>query len=170
MTSNSDTEYRLPPRFLKLVTLVAFIALILGIAGVSSADNSQGPYKAGAIVKASMGIFLAVFVIFLVGSLWLYLQLRDNLKVFQKKLFMAIILSCPLLVVRLVYAAISDYTDDLRFAVLIGNPTIYLCMDVLEEIFAMVLTMIYGMSAVLSSDFVKLVGPATSDPQNKVGV
>ncbi|KAJ5819916.1 hypothetical protein N7474_005507 [Penicillium riverlandense] len=164
--STSDTDERIHPKGLKIVAIVCFIGLILGIAGVSSADDNKGTYHADSIVKASMGIFLAVFVVILAMTAWLWFQLRSTLWVFQKKLFLAVALACPFLLVRLIYSAISDYTDNSDFAILVGNPTIYLCMDVLEEIIAMAITMALGMSAVLETDFVKLTRhKAISDPK-----
>ncbi|KAL4786417.1 hypothetical protein BJX76DRAFT_365798 [Aspergillus varians] len=157
-----DRDQKMHPRFLNMVTIVCFIGLILGIAGVSSADddnnnNNQGSYHAGAIVKASMGIFLAVFVVIVVLTVWLFAQLHGTLRMFQKKLFLAIALSVPFLVIRLVYSAISDYGNNRRFAVYEGDPTVYLCMSVLEEIVAMVLTMVLGVSAVHADDFVQVI-------------
>jgi uncharacterized membrane protein YqgA involved in biofilm formation len=107
------------------------------------------------MVKVSMALFIATFVVFALMAGWLWLQLQYSLGAFQKKLFLAVALSCPFLVVRLVYSAISDYADSSSFTVLTGNPTIYLCMSVLEEIVAMALTMALGMSAVLEKDFVR---------------
>ncbi|KAL2859188.1 hypothetical protein BJX68DRAFT_261633 [Aspergillus pseudodeflectus] len=151
-----DTDQRLPPRFLNIVTIVCFVGLILGIAGVSTADDSDdGTYHPGTMVKVSMALFIATFVVFALMAGWLRLQLQYSLGAFQKKLFLAVALSCPFLVVRLVYSAISDYADNSSFTVLTGNPTIYLCMSVLEEIVAMALTMALGMSAVLEKDFVR---------------
>ena len=162
----SDAGQRLRPKFLNLVAIICFIGLILGIVGVSTADDNESTYHANTIVKASMAIFLAVFVVILLITVWLLLQLRYTLKVFQKKLFLDITLSSPFLLIRLVYSAISDYTDNSRFAILQGDPTIYLCMDVLEEIIAMVLTMALGMSAVLEKDFIKPTAiKESSDPQ-----
>ncbi|KAL3468732.1 hypothetical protein BJX99DRAFT_252509 [Aspergillus californicus] len=150
-----DMNQTMPPRFLVLVTVICFIGLILGIAGVSSADSNT-TYHAGSMVKAAMGIFLAVFVITLLLSVWLYSQLHSTLRNFQKKLFLAIALSVPFLAVRLVYSAIGDYTDLSRFSVISGDPTVYLCMSVLEEIVAVGLTMVLGVSAVLEGDFVQV--------------
>lgn len=145
----------MPPRFLVLVTVVCFVGLILGIAGVSSADSNT-TYHAGSMVKASMGIFLAVFVIILLLSVWLYSQLHSVLRKFQTKLFLAIALSVPFLAVRLAYSAISDYGNNSRFSTINGDPTIYLCMSVLEEIVAVGVTMALGVSAVLEGDFVQV--------------
>ena len=134
-----------------MIAIVTFIGLILGIAGISSADG--GNYKNG-MTMGAMGIFLAVFVIFVLMTVWLWFQVHSTLKEFQKKLFLAIALSLPFVLVRLIYSAIGDYTNIARFQIG-GNETVYLCMDVLEEIIAMAITMTLGISAVLQSDFVK---------------
>jgi hypothetical protein len=142
------------PKFLNLVTIVCFVGLILGIAGVSSADKNHA-YRAGTLVKSSMAIFIIVFVTMLGLAVWLYLSLRYTIKRFQKKLFVAIAISSPFLLVRIIYSALSDYTDNSKFTVLSGDATTYLCMDVLEEIIAMVATMALGLSAVREKDFMK---------------
>lgn len=149
-------DQRMNPRLVKLLTLAGFIALALGIAGVSTADDSNTTYHADGMVKASMGIFLAIFVIVILACGWLYADLRYHMRVFQKRLFLASFLSYPFLLVRLIYSAIGDYTTNHDFSVIDGNATIYLCMSVLEEIIAIGLTMILGLSAVMQRDFVKL--------------
>ncbi|KAJ5758181.1 uncharacterized protein N7511_006875 [Penicillium nucicola] len=161
-----DVEERLPPKLLKIVSLVAIIGLILGIAGVSSADTDGGSYHPGTLVKVAMAIFLVVFAVFVLLSGWLFFQLSLSLRKFQKKLFLAILISLPFLLVRLVYSALGDYTDFEAFA-LDGNTTVYLCMDVLEEIIAMGVTMALGISAVLEKDFVKLNPVSQEDPEQK---
>jgi hypothetical protein len=154
---------------MKLVTLVTFIGLILGIAGVSSSDK-EGGYQPGTLAKAAMGIFLAVFIIFILLSAWLFYELSFSLRRFQKKLFIAIALSSPFLLVRLIYSALSDFTVWKAFS-LDGNTTIYLCMAVLEEIIAMAVTMLLGISAVLEKVFVKLTPVAQEDHGRKpIGV
>lgn len=159
-------EKRMPPRPMALLTLVTFVALILGIAGVHSSSGNDGTYRPSKLAKVAMGIFLAVFVIFVLLSVWLFYELSFSLRRFQKKLFLAIALSIPLLVVRLVYSALSDYTTLSSFA-LNGNTTVYLCMDVLEEIIAMGITMALGISAILEKDFVKLTPVPQEDTEPK---
>jgi hypothetical protein len=151
-----------------LVTVLAFIGLILGISGVSIAKvtyfevdgHLTYSYHPGGLVQGSLGIFIAVFVFTALITIWLFFKLNFTLRRFQQKLFLASLLSAPFVAVRLIYSALGDYdSSDNRFALLTGNTTIYLCMDVLEEIAAMVITMALGMSAVLGQDFVKLTHP-----------
>lgn len=160
----------MPPRFIPAVTIICIIGLILGIAGFSTADTQNGMYHPSNIVKASMGIFLAVFALVLLLTAFLYIQLQGRLRAFQKKLFLAIGLSMPFLIVRLVYSAISDYGHDSRFTVLVGDPTVLLCMSVLEEIVAMVITMVLGVLAVRESDFVRVALPEQNTGRKVEGV
>ncbi|KAF9894971.1 hypothetical protein FE257_004595 [Aspergillus nanangensis] len=143
-----DTEGRLPPRFLVALTVTCIVGLILGIAGVSTTDKNQKTFHANNIVKAAMGIFIAVFAILILGTGWLALQLLSNMSSAQKKFFLAIGFSAPLLLIRVVYSAIGDFSNDLHFSALAGNPTIYLCMSVLEEIIAISICVAFGLSAV----------------------
>lgn len=151
----------MPPRSMHFLTLLGIVGLIVGIAGVSM-SNSIRPNH---MVKASMAMFLALFAILPLATAWLFLQLRGFLKVFQKKLFLALLLSFPFVLVRVVYSAVGDYGNNPNFWVYGGNAKIYLCMDVLEEIFAMAITMAFGMSAVLSKDFINITSVEVSQPR-----
>lgn len=128
------------------MSLVVFIGLILGIAGISSADDNSG-FNPNGITQGAMGIFVAGFVIIFLASAYLAMELRSSLNPAQKKLFLAIGLSMPFVLVRVVYSAVADFGKVHSFTVLVGNPTIYLCMAVLEEIIAMALCVGFGVSA-----------------------
>lgn len=99
-------------------------------------------------MKVAMAIFIALFVVMILSTLVLALQLGSAMHRWQKKLFLAIVLGWPFLLVRLVYSAIADFGDDQRFSIVGGSDTIYLCMDVLEEIAAMAICVVFGWSAV----------------------
>lgn len=162
--SGSDSDNRVPPRLIRGVTLAGFIGLIFGIVGVSLAHDSL-PFRPNGEVKAAMGIFIGVFVIMVLMTVWLALQLRFTAKSWQKKLFLGSILSWPFLLVRLVYSSMGDFTDNGRFAVLTGNNTIYLVMDVLQEIIAVGLCVAFGISAAVGKDRLKaVVGEEVAQP------
>lgn len=135
------------PRYLRLATLAGFIGLIIAIVGVCIIDTSK-PFKPNSEMKVAMAIFIVLFVVMILLTLVLALQLGNAMHKWQKKLFLAIVLGWPFLLVRLVYSAIADFTDDQRFSIVNGSDTIYLCMDVLEEIAAMAICVVFGWSAV----------------------
>lgn len=143
---SSDTEQKLNPRLLRLTTIAGFVGLIIGIAGVSIIDTNK-PFKPNIEMKAAIAIFLALFVVMIFLTLILAMQLGNAMHKWQKKLFMAIVLGWPFLLVRLVYSAVADFSDDQRFSIVNGDDTIYLCMDVLEEIVAMAICVAFGWSA-----------------------
>ncbi|KAF3389151.1 hypothetical protein F1880_003341 [Penicillium rolfsii] len=147
-----DTEQRMHPKFLGAVGLACIVGLILGIVGISITDDNSSTFHANAIVKAAMAVFLVIFAVDIAITGWLYSQLRTKLSIIQKKLFLGIVLSWPFLLVRLVYSAIGDFTNDSRFVVLEGDPTTYLCMNVLEEIIAVSICVGFGLSTVLGRD------------------
>ncbi|KAJ5832385.1 hypothetical protein N7474_000696 [Penicillium riverlandense] len=147
-----DAETRkINPRHLKFLYLLGFLGLILGIVGVSIMKD-KGPFRANGEVKAAMGIFIALFVVITLATGWLASQLGSAMSVWQKKLLLAIGLSWPFLLIRLIYSAMGDFSTDTRFTVLSPkasntNVTIYLCMSVLEELVAMGFCVIFGMSS-----------------------
>ena len=154
-------EEKIPPRCLKLVTLIAIIGLILGIVGISTADTTNG-YTPGALPKSAMGIFLAVYVVVMLLSSWLFYEYSFTMLLrYQNKLFLGIALSAPFLLLRMIYSALGNYTSSHTFSMasLAGDNhtslTVYLCMSVLEEIISMVIVMVLGVSAIMESDFVK---------------
>lgn len=99
-------------------------------------------------MKVAMAIFIALFVVMIFLTLLLALQLGNSMHKWQKKLFLASVLGWPFLLVRLIYSAMADFSDDQKFSIVNGNDTIYLCMDVLEEIVAMAICVVFGWSAV----------------------
>ncbi|KAJ5604814.1 hypothetical protein N7510_009968 [Penicillium lagena] len=145
-----EGSQKINPRQLKFLYLLGFLGLILGIVGVTLMN---GHFSANGEVKAAMGIFIALFVVITLAAGWLASQLGTTMSVWQKKLFLAIGLSWPFLLIRLIYSAIGDFGSDARFTVLSPtasntNVTIYLCMSVLEEIVAMAFCVIFGMLSV----------------------
>jgi membrane protein implicated in regulation of membrane protease activity len=152
---------------------MAIIGLILGIVGISTADTSHG-YHPGTLPKAAMGLFLAVYALVLLLTAWLLYRYSPAMLKYQKKLFLAIALSAPFLLVRMIYSALGDYTNSPKFSVasLVENNhaalTVYLCMSVLEEIISMVIAMFFGMSAILASDFVKFTRKQEEPTHNSV--
>lgn len=134
-----------------LVPLACLVGLILAIIGVKNSDFEH--YTPSTLIKAAMGIFLAVFALTILLTVWLFDQYSLSLRNFQKKLFLGIALSSPFYTVRLIYAAISDFSTIKIFSFEGGSETAYLCMSVLEEIISMVATIVFGTLAIREPDF-----------------
>jgi hypothetical protein len=152
---------------MKLIPLACLVGLIIAIIGVNDSDFSD--YTPSKLMKAAMGIFLAVFALTILLTGWLFYQYSFALRSFQKKLFLGIAISSPFYTVRLIYAAISDFSTIKTFSFEGGSETANLCMSVLEEIIAMVITIIFGILAVREPDF--SITPGVEDAEQKpIGV
>lgn len=153
------------------MTIISIVGLVIGIVGISESSNSA--------TKAAMAIFLFVFAAVVacllhMASGWKRLQTRD-----QKNAIRAVAISVPLILVRLAYSAIGDFgsgnkTISKYFGVLSGNPTIYLCMSVLEEIIVTGICIGFGLTFSVNGfsavppadDLVYLGGDGQADYQN----
>jgi cytochrome c oxidase subunit IV len=129
-----------------LLHILSLIALTLGIAGVSTSSNSDNYHSSG-LVKAAIIIFLVVFAglvvcIAYMTIRWSQLSTRD-----QRKAVIALWISVPFLLVRLLYSTIADLSNDTTmFSEIDGNSTVYLCMSVLEEIIVAAVHVGFGLT------------------------
>jgi hypothetical protein len=62
----------------------------------------------------------------------------------ERRLGRIVAVSAPFLMVRTVYSILGAFTNDLKFNILIGSVTIYLCMAVLEEFAFFILFLAVG--------------------------
>lgn len=116
-----------------LLTTVGIILAIIG--GVASGDNygSTGRYVPQALSKAGLGLFIAAFVAILAVTIILSLSV-SHAESGEKRILLAVALSLPLLLLRLIYSSIFTFGDKQDFSSLDGSVTILLCMALLEEI------------------------------------
>lgn len=115
--------------------LLTTVGIILGIVGgVESTEpySSNVLYVFRILSKVSLGIFIASFVIILAITIILSRSI-SHAESGEKKILLAVALSLPLLLVRLVYSAGYTFGDKQSFNSLDGSVTILLCMALLEE-------------------------------------
>ncbi|GKZ37938.1 hypothetical protein AbraIFM66950_009801 [Aspergillus brasiliensis] len=122
------------------VSIVSLVGLALGIAGAIKALDS---YTIPPMLQAALGMF--------VGCLGLLLAILGYLTMFRnemprnEKIILYSVYACaPLLIVRTIYGCLGDYTNIERFNLFEPNPTVNLCMGVLEEIFLMIICLAVG--------------------------
>ncbi|KAI2853453.1 hypothetical protein CBS11350_191 [Aspergillus niger] len=122
------------------VSIVSLVGLALGIAGAIKALDT---YTIPPMLQAALGMF--------VGCLGLLLAILGYLTVYRhemprnERIILYSVYACaPLLIVRTIYGCLGDYTDIERFNLFEPNPTVNLCMGVLEEIFLMIICLAVG--------------------------
>ena len=112
------------------------MGIILSIVGGVDSGNDYsktGRYVPQTLTKVGLGLFIASFVAILVTTAILSSAI-SHAEPGEKRILLAVAVSLPLLLVRLIYASIYDYRNSPDFSSLSGSVTILLCMALLEEI------------------------------------
>ncbi|OJZ87419.1 hypothetical protein ASPFODRAFT_160125 [Aspergillus luchuensis CBS 106.47] len=132
------------PAFFRLVGLLTLAGMILCIVGASNSSSLQGITNS---TEAKVGDVLYVIawaclcaLLLVVGSK--YGSIEDG----EHRLVLAVGISVPLLLVRLIYSLLSVFTHNPTFNMLTGNVTVFLVMAVLEEIVIVVICLGIGMT------------------------
>lgn len=122
------------------VSIVSLVGLALGIAGAIKALDS---YTIPPMLQAALGMFVGCLGLLLaiLGYLTIY---RNEMPRNEKIILYSVHACAPLLIVRTVYGCLGDYTTIARFNLFEPNPTVNLCMGVLEEIILMVICLAVG--------------------------
>ncbi|GJP87565.1 hypothetical protein AlacWU_00464 [Aspergillus niger] len=120
------------PAFFRLIGLLTLAGMVLCIVGSSMSSSLQGITNS---IEAKVGDVLYVIawaclcvLLLVVGSK--YASIEDG----EHRLLLAVGISVPLLLVRLIYSLLSVFTHNPTFNMLTGNVTVFLVMAVLEEI------------------------------------
>ncbi|TVY86190.1 hypothetical protein LAWI1_G008766 [Lachnellula willkommii] len=123
-------------RMLRLIELVIFVGLILGIVGGVDAGNDfskSGHYVPGALNKAGTSLLIVSFG-FIVIAVVLTSFATPYAEQGEHRLFYAVVVALPFLTARLVYSCFSTFTRNKNFNLITGNTTILLCLALLEEL------------------------------------
>lgn len=145
---NSNTNTILQPRMLRIVQILVLVGLILGIVGgsdtgsnISDAQSKGVPfvYTVPAESLASVGLFIAGFVLLVLATVLLAIQIR-HAEAGEKRLLLAVALALPFVLVRLIFAAFATFdSDNLNFRQFGGSsqyPDYLLGMAVVMEMVA----------------------------------
>ncbi|CAG8295179.1 unnamed protein product [Penicillium salamii] len=120
------------PIIFRFVVLVSLVALILSIVGsTQNSDITHGSITTES--KVALVLFLITWLA--VCGLFLLIASRSHsIEDGERRLLLAVGISLPLILVRLVYSFVYAFGHLASFNMLSGNVTIQLVMSVLEEI------------------------------------
>jgi MFS family permease len=126
-----------------LIHLVIIIGLILGIVGGINASNAYvsshyQSYAPGSLNKAGTALFIVAYVAILALTAVIGLNISAAEKG-EKRLFMAVAISLPFLLVRLIYSILFTFTHNNDFNLLTGSVTVVLCVALIEEFIIVVI-------------------------------
>ncbi|KGO77435.1 hypothetical protein PITC_048080 [Penicillium italicum] len=138
------TANPLPPKIFRLVGLFSVIGVILSIVGATKNFNISH-FVVTTETKDGL-IFYLIAWIGVCGLFLLVLQRNQSIEDGEHRLLLAVGVSLPLLLVRLIYSFIYSFGRKTEFNMLSGNVTIQLVMSVLEEMVVVFLCLGIGLT------------------------
>ncbi|KAI1360644.1 hypothetical protein F5Y08DRAFT_44953 [Xylaria arbuscula] len=136
------------PRVLRLAQLVVLVALILGIVGGTEAGSDYadtGMYKQSSLSQAGIGLTIAGFALLVLATAQLGFNV-SQVDQGERRLVLAIALTLPFLLVRVLYGAIGTFDRNSAFNSVSGNPYVFLGTAVIEEIIIVVIVEAVGLT------------------------
>ncbi|KAJ5764965.1 hypothetical protein N7520_004524 [Penicillium odoratum] len=134
--------HRLVFTAISVISIVAIAIAVYG--GTESAESAT--LGTNAMLKVSVILFVVCYAAFW-ALFFFFIGDRKALPEAEQKMFLCMPIAAPFMIARLLYSILGDYVPSLRgqFSVLTGNVTIFLCMDVLEEIVVVAVYVYFGM-------------------------
>lgn len=133
---------------LRVVQLVALVGMILSAVGGSDSSQSYastGVYTVSGTSQAGIGLVIAAYVLLVFSTLLVVSQL-SQVEMGEKRLVLAVGLSLPFILVRLIYSAISVFAHNPAFNQLTGDINVQLGMAVIMEMIVVIIVESIGMT------------------------
>ena len=133
---NQSHQTIVTPRHIRLAELLNTVGIILSIIGGVESGNdysTTGRYVPQTLTKVGLGLFIASFAAILAITVILSSSI-SHAEPGEKRVLLAVALSLPLLLVRLIYGSVYIFGNSSDFNSLSGSVTILLCMALFEEI------------------------------------
>lgn len=143
-TNRNQNTCTFPRKTFFIITAISLTGLITGIVGTNAAlkdASSADDVAINGLMKAALALFLASFGLILFFFAGVVLDIKRHPAKrralgTETRILIFIALAAPFVFVRLLYAALGDYTGSDLYSPIDGNNTVYLCMVVLMEIIA----------------------------------
>jgi hypothetical protein len=137
---------------LYIIYAAVVLGLILGIVGGIDAGNSfeqgnasgQHLFHPGSLNKAGSIILITCYVA-IVAITALISIFKSHIERDENRLYLAVVLALPFLLVRLVYTGFSTFSYNPKFNILDGNTTIFICMALIEELIIIIIFEVAGL-------------------------
>ncbi|CAI6093780.1 unnamed protein product [Clonostachys chloroleuca] len=126
----------------RLVQLIITVGLILGIVGGVQQGSSQSTTgtspQPSSVSQAAIILYIVAFAA-LVGILLLSFGYLSYVPSKEQSISAGVAIALPLILVRLVYSALSTFTHSKTFSILGGNVGVFVGMAVVEEFLVIII-------------------------------
>ena len=133
---------------LYIIYAAVVLGLILGIVGSIDAGNSfeqKHVFHPGTLNKAGSIILITCYVA-IVAITALISIFKSHIEPGENRLYLAVVLTLPFLLVRLVYTGFTTFSYNPKFNILDGNTTIFICMALIEEFIIIIIFEVAGLA------------------------
>jgi hypothetical protein len=133
---------------MKAIQIVVMVGLILSIVGGIDASNnlsSTGVYVPQTLSKVAMVLYIVAYLLIVATTIILSFSV-SHAEHGEKRLLLAVAISLPFILVRLVYSSISILGNNTDFNTLTGKVTIYLCMALIMELCVVIIYEAVGLT------------------------
>lgn len=128
-----------------MIGLFSLVAMILSIVGMTSNTSSLQAGFTSNLTRTGVILYLVTWVLLSIMVVLLWFRF-DGIEKGEHRLLWAVTVCVPILLIRLVYSFLSIYKHNSIFDMFSGSATVFLVMDVLEEIFVVYIVMITGLT------------------------
>lgn len=146
---------------MKFLQLLVSVGLILGVVGgiLTNEDwGKSGHYSPSSLSKVSIAIFLVSWVIIVLLTFFTLGRASGAMVKKEQMAVAAFAISLPLLLVRIIYSAISTFANPSSFSTITGNVTIMLCMALIEEMIIVIIFEGLGINTLRREEKIDAVG------------
>ncbi|KAJ5676679.1 uncharacterized protein N7477_002312 [Penicillium maclennaniae] len=148
--ANLSIEYTtsrpaLPDLIFRAFRLLTIVAMAVAIAGITSNMTAEGLQHPDIKTKIGMILYLVCWAIMVLMLLVIALK-RGSLERGEGRTLLAVAISSPFILVRIIYALLIWFLHDSTFSLLNGSETVTLVMSVLEEFVVVIVCLGVGMT------------------------
>ncbi|KAH8653516.1 hypothetical protein BX600DRAFT_440581 [Xylariales sp. PMI_506] len=143
-----STDSFLNEKHMRLVQLLVMVGLILGAVGGSNSGStygSTGVYTVSSLSKAGMALMIVGFAILVLATASVASQI-SHAEPGEKRLALAVGLSLPFLLVRIIYSSIVLFANSPNFSPVKPNVNAQLGMDIIMEMIIVIIVESIGLT------------------------
>lgn len=135
----------LPRLAFPLFRILTTVAMVLSIVGLTSNMSAEGLQHPDIKVKIGMILYGVSWVV-MMAMLAVVALHKGSVERGEKRTMLAVALTSPFILVRLLYAFFVWFLHNSKFSILDGNVTVQLVMAVLEEFAVVIICLGIGMT------------------------
>lgn len=132
---HNHPSFPLTQKYLRLIGLIVTVALVLGVIGSRKASQNlgtTGQYEPSSLSTAGIALIIVAYVLLVASTALCGLQ-ASHAQPGEKRLMLAVAVSLPFMLVRLIFAAVTTFSNSGSFSVMDGNVNVQLGMAVIME-------------------------------------